>query len=58
MYLKDDGRVYVHAEDEIVITRATNPITGKTLFLVRNQSRFEGFITDNIVIDGVKLVCE
>jgi len=59
MYLKDENKsVYIHAEDKIVITRITNPITGKTLFSVKNEPGSAGFVTNNVVIDGVKFVCE
>jgi hypothetical protein len=48
--------------DRIVITKIQNPVTGKESFLVKNEvqddvwAQRNVFITDDIIIDGIKYV--
>lgn len=49
--------------DKIVIRKVINPITKKYSFSVVNENTegvvtIEMFITDDVIIDGVKFVCE
>jgi hypothetical protein len=58
---ESEKSMLVRSTDKIVIRKIVNPITGERLFSVVNENSqtdtIESLVTNNIVIDGVKLDC-
>jgi hypothetical protein len=53
-----EKKLLVDINDQITIRKVRNPFTDKATLLVNNEYTHQAFITDDITINGIKLVVQ